>query len=90
MLAALQAALAREPLIVAAAVTTPDQRVSAPGGAHPDPVSGSRQPGTHRTRPREPDPLEAGLADTSRPADAGDAEDDGAALLLPGRILRCR
>jgi hypothetical protein len=35
VLAALQAALEREPLIVAAAVTTPDQRVTAPGGAGP-------------------------------------------------------
>ena len=33
VLAALQAALAREPLIVAAALTTPDQRVTATGGA---------------------------------------------------------
>ncbi len=33
VLAALQAALAREPLIVAAALTSPDQRVTAPGGA---------------------------------------------------------
>jgi hypothetical protein len=36
VLAALQAALAREPLIVAAALTTPDQRVTATGGADPD------------------------------------------------------
>ena len=35
VLAALQAALEREPLIVAAAVTTPDQRVTATGGAGP-------------------------------------------------------
>jgi hypothetical protein len=33
VLAALQAALAREPLIVAAALTTPDQRVAAAGGS---------------------------------------------------------
>ncbi len=32
VLAALQAALAREPLIVAAALTSPDQRVTATGG----------------------------------------------------------
>ena len=65
VLAALHAALAREPLIVSAAVTTPDQRVSAPGGAQPDPVSGG--PGRDGTAcgsaAREPDPLEAGLAD---------------------------
>jgi hypothetical protein len=36
VLAALQAALAREPLIVAAALTTPDQRVTASGGADLD------------------------------------------------------
>jgi SseB protein N-terminal domain len=36
VLAALQAALAREPLIVAAALTSPDQRVTATGGADPD------------------------------------------------------
>jgi len=35
VLAALQAALEHEPLIVAAAVTTPDQRVTATGGAGP-------------------------------------------------------
>jgi hypothetical protein len=35
VLAALQAALEREPLIVAAAVTSPDQRVTATGGAGP-------------------------------------------------------
>ncbi|MGI8448135.1 MAG: SseB family protein [Streptosporangiaceae bacterium] len=35
VLAALHAALEREPLIVAAAVTTPDQRVTAAGGAGP-------------------------------------------------------
>ena len=62
VLAALHAALAREPLIVAAAVTTPDQRVSATGGARPYPLSGV--PGRPGTEPdpdlREPDPLEAG------------------------------
>jgi SseB protein N-terminal domain len=36
VLAALQAALAREPLIVAAALTTPDQHVTASGGADLD------------------------------------------------------
>ena len=89
VLAALHAALAREPLIVAAAVTTPDQRVSATGGAHPDPVSGvPGRPGTPPDPdPREPDPLEAGLADTSPGPDAGDAEDDGAAAPSPGADL---
>ena len=91
VLAALHAALAREPLIVAAAVTTPDQRVSAAGGAHPDPVTGvPGQPGTPDSDLREPDPLEAGLADTGPgPAapDAGDAGDDGAATPSPGADL---
>jgi hypothetical protein len=36
VLAALQAALAREPLIVAAALTSPDQRVTAAGGPERD------------------------------------------------------
>jgi hypothetical protein len=36
VLAALQAALAREPLIVAAALTSPDQRVTATGGVDRD------------------------------------------------------
>ena len=92
VLAALHAALAREPLIVAAAVTTPDQRVSAAGGAHPDPVSGI--PG----RPEAPlgadraelDPLEAGLADTGpglSALDVQDAGDDRAAPPTPGADL---
>ena len=92
VLAALHAALAREPLIVAAAVTTPDQRVSAAGGAHPDRLSSV--PGRPGTEPdpdlREPDPLEAGLADTGpglAAPDAGDAEDDGAAASSPGADL---
>ncbi len=84
VLAALHAALAREPLIVAAAVTTPDQRVSAAGSGHPDPVSGAQ--GGDATAcgstAREQDPLEAGLADTGPglPApDAREAQDDTAA-----------
>ena len=36
VLAALRAALAREPLIVAAALTSPEQRVTAAGGVDPD------------------------------------------------------
>ena len=44
MLAALQAALEREPLIVAAAVTTPDQRVTA-AGAGPGLLAGGRLAG---------------------------------------------
>jgi SseB protein N-terminal domain len=90
VLAALHAALAREPLIVAAAVTTPDQRVSAAGSAHPDQASAaSGQPATPGPGLRETDPLEAGLADTG-PADpdAGDADDDGAgASSSPGADL---
>jgi hypothetical protein len=53
VLAALQAALAGEPLIVAAAVTTPDQRVMATGGAGPGHAVGGG--------PRL-DELDAGLA----------------------------
>ena len=92
VLAALHAALAREPLIVAAAVTTPDQRVSATGGEHPDPVRGvPGRPGTPPDcDPGEPDPLEAGLADTGpdlAAPDAGEAEDDGAASASPGADL---
>jgi hypothetical protein len=92
VLAALHAALAREPLIVAAAVTTPDQRVLATGGAHPDPVSGvPGRPGMPLgSDPGEPDPLEAGLADTgpALPApDPREAEDDGAATSSPGADL---
>jgi hypothetical protein len=44
VLAALHAALEREPLIVAAAVTSPDQRVRAASGPSPDPA-GSGVPG---------------------------------------------
>ncbi len=72
VLAALRAALAREPLIVAAAVTSPDQHVTATGGAGPGPAVG-RVPGRPATAdgdhgspgadPGEPDALEAGLAD---------------------------
>jgi hypothetical protein len=45
VLAALHLALGREPLIVAAAVTTPDQRVTATGGAGPG-RAGARGAGT--------------------------------------------
>jgi len=72
VLAALRAALAREPLIVAAAVTSPDQLVTATGGAGPGPAAG-RVPGRPATAdgdhgppgadPGELDALEAGLAD---------------------------
>ena len=74
VLAALQAALEREPLIVAAAVTTPDQRVTATGGARPGPGpgGGAARPGAG---PASPDPLEAGLADA---APGGPAQEDTA------------
>jgi hypothetical protein len=76
VLAALQAALEREPLIVAAAVTTPDQRVTAtggagPGGAGPGPAVSSvpgapGTPGSHDGPPETglpgPDVLDPGLA----------------------------
>jgi hypothetical protein len=53
VLAALQAALEREPLIVAAAVTTPDQRVTATGGAGPG-RAGTGEAGTGGAGPRHP------------------------------------
>ncbi len=92
VLAALHAALAREPLIVAAAVTTPDQRVSAAGGAPPDPVGGipGRPEAPLGPDPAELDPLEAGLADTGpgvSALDAREAGDDGAAPPSPGADL---
>jgi hypothetical protein len=78
VLAALQAALEREPLIVAAAVTTPDQRVTAtggagPGGEGPGPAVSSvpgapGTPGSHDGPPETglpgPDVLDPGLAGT--------------------------
>ena len=45
VLAALHAALEREPLIVAAALTTPDQRVTATGGLSPGPETSPGAPG---------------------------------------------
>lgn len=51
VLAALQAALACEPLIVAAALTSPDQRVTATGGADPDHAG---HPGQDLDGPAEP------------------------------------
>jgi hypothetical protein len=53
VLAALQAALEREPLIVAAAVTTPDQRVTATGGAGPG-RAGTGEAGTGGAGPGHP------------------------------------
>ena len=68
VLAALQAALECEPLIVAAAVTTPDQRVTATGGAgHGHAVSsvpdtpGTPVPGAPGTPGSHDGPPEAGL-----------------------------
>ena len=95
VLAALHAALAREPLIVAAAVTTPDQRVSAAGGAHPDPVSGI--PGRPEA-PLGPDPAERTrwkrgwrtLARACPPWTPGKQGMTGPPLPLPGRISRSR
>jgi len=88
VLAALQTALEREPLIVAASVTTPDQRVTATGGAGrgpgPDPghavssVPGAPgTPGSHDGPPEaglpDPDLLEAGLAAAASGDAAGGA-----------------
>jgi hypothetical protein len=53
VLAALQAALEREPLIVAAAVTTPDQRVTVTGGAGPG-RAGTGEAGTGGAGPGHP------------------------------------
>jgi hypothetical protein len=74
VLAALHVALEREPLIVAAAVTTPDQRVTATGGASPEragtghPVSSV--PGAPGTPGSHDGPPEPGLPDP-------DLEDSG-------------
>ena len=74
VLAALQAALEREPLIVAAAVTTPDQRVTATGGAGPGPAVSS-VPGGPGTPGGQDGPPEAGLPGAdgldAGPPDAG-------------------
>jgi len=83
VLAALHAALAREPLIVAAALTTPDQRVTATGGADPDhpPAPGPTGPArgdqdSPGAGPPETDMLEAELADAvpGAPADPPEAD----------------
>jgi SseB protein N-terminal domain len=77
VLAALQAALEREPLIVAAAVTTPDQRVTATGGAGPGPgpAVSSSVPGGPGTPGGQDGPPKAGLPGAdgldAGPADAG-------------------
>jgi hypothetical protein len=86
VLAALHTALEREPLIVAAAVTTPDQRVTATGGARPGPAPGGRaaRPGTAAgddgAPGAGPDPLEAGLAEAAPggPAQEGTAREEAA------------
>ena len=67
MLAALQAALAREPLIVAAALTTPDQRVTATGGARTAGLAGPGRGPAGRRDPRDG----AGGRDRRRSASAG-------------------
>ncbi len=100
VLAALHAALEREPLIVAAAVTTPDQRVTATGGAWPGPAPGGRaaRPGTAvgdddgpGAGPAGLDPLEASLADAvlGGPAQDGTAQEEtgGAAPASAGADL---
>jgi hypothetical protein len=75
VLAALQAALEREPLIVAAAVTTPDQRVTATGSAGPGPAVSSSVPGGPGTPGGQDGPPKAGLPGAdgldAGPADAG-------------------
>ena len=53
VLAALQTALAREPLIVAAALTTPDQRVTASGGGPDLPDPGLPDPDLTAAEPDE-------------------------------------
>ncbi len=81
VLAALQAALAREPLIVAAALTSPDQRVTATGGPDPDPAG--QDPDGPAQQPDE-DARPEGAGGTSpgaRPRAAGDAR----ARVRPGR-----
>ncbi len=95
VLAALQAALAREPLIVAAALTSPDQRVTASGGAGLDPaVSGAPgrpgaggDAGSPGTDPRGPDPLEAGLADAGPDGPQEEEEESATGASSPGADL---
>jgi SseB protein N-terminal domain len=74
VLAALHVALEREPLIVAAAVTTPDQRVTATGGAGPERAGtghpASSVPGAPGTPGSHDGPPEPGLPDP-------DLEDSG-------------
>jgi hypothetical protein len=78
VLAALHTALEREPLIVAAAVTTPDQRVTATGGGRPGTAAG--HDGAPGAGPAGLDPLEAGLAAAAPggPALEGMAGEDSA------------
>ena len=70
VLAALQAALAREPLIVAAALTTPDQRVTATG----ERGSGPGGPGPGRAGP--------GPGRPRRPGESADGASPGSDLAL--------
>ncbi len=69
VLAALQAALASEPLIVAAALTTPDQRVTASGGAGPGGPADGPADGSADGPAGGPDEESAGVTSPSPGAD---------------------
>jgi hypothetical protein len=105
VLAALKAALAREPLIVAAALTTPDQRVTATGGADPDhadpagqdldgpaqqPDATAAQEGAGGTSPGADLALQVTLAPGCDPAAAGAAVRRAADALLAATGDRLR
>ena len=102
VLAALQAALAREPLIVAAALTSPDQRVTATGGPDPDPAGQdpdgpAQQPdetaageGAAGTSPGADLALQVTLAPECDPAAAGAAVRRAADALLAATGDRLR
>jgi hypothetical protein len=102
VLAALRAALAREPLIVAAALTSPDQRVTATGGADrdhagQDPDGSAQKPdgtaaeeGADGTSPGADLALQVTLAPGCDPAAAGAAVRRAADALLAATGDRLR
>jgi hypothetical protein len=99
VLAALQAALAHEPLIVAAALTSPDQRATATGGADPghagldpagEPSGTAAGEGADGTPAGADLALQVTLAPGCDPADAGAAVRRTADALLAATGNRLR
>jgi hypothetical protein len=104
VLAALRAALVREPLIVAAALTSPDQRVTAAGGADRDyagagldldgpaqePGETAAEEGADRASPGTDLALQVTLAPGCDPAAAGAAVRRAADALLAATGDRLR